>query len=196
MLPIEKRILSRSQYKEWLAYDLKKYPKTKLWWVLELFNVTESAILRKHIKLLRKAEFQINTGKKIGATLTLFRLHILQNKFCLHIPLNCFEKDLKIMHVGPVLVNPKSCIGQDCSLHIDTAIAAGGLTSNSPVLGNGVVVGVGSKIIGGVHIANYVAIGANAVVTKDIIEENVAVAGVPAKIISNNGALEWNKDKI
>ena len=106
MLPIEKRISSRSQYKEWLVYDLKKYPKPKLAFVLELFNVTEVAILRKHIKLLRKAELQKNTGKQFLAAFTLFRLNILQNKFGLHIPLNCFEKGLRIMHVGSVLVNP------------------------------------------------------------------------------------------
>ena len=38
-----------------------------------------------------------------------------------------------------------------------------------------------------VTIADDVIIGANAVVTKDILEPNVVVAGVPAKIISRDG---------
>lgn len=38
-----------------------------------------------------------------------------------------------------------------------------------------------------------VAIGANAVVNKDIVEENVAVADVLTKIISRNGTLNWNR---
>jgi len=45
----------------------------------------------------------------------------------------------------------------------------------------------------GVYIANNVAIGANALVNKSVEEENIAIAGVPAKKISNNGRLEWNK---
>lgn len=33
----------------------------------------------------------------------------------------------------------------------------------------------------------------NAVVNKDVTEKNVAVAGVPARKISNSGTLHWNK---
>ena len=43
--------------------------------------------------------------------------------------------------------------------------------------------GSGAKIIGEVHIANGCIIGANAVVTKDFLEENSIIAGVPAKVI-------------
>ena len=39
----------------------------------------------------------------------------------------------------------------------------------------------------GVHIADYTIVGANAVVTKSFDEENVVLAGIPAKIISNKG---------
>lgn len=63
----------------------------------------------------------------------------------------------------------------------------------APVLDEGVIVGVGASVIGGVYVAKNVAIGALAVVTKDIKEENVAVAGIPAKPISKNGAVEWKK---
>lgn len=65
---------------------------------------------------------------------------------------------------------------------------------NVPKLGNGIVVEVGAVVVGG-YIANNVAIGANAVVCTDVTEENIAVAGIPAKKISNNGRLEWNKRK-
>ena len=97
------------------------------------------------------------------------------------------------MHIGPILINGNARLGQNCSLHINTSIVAGGRDNRAPTLGNHVVVGVGAVILGGISIANDVAIGANAVVNKDIVQENVAVAGVPAKIISTNGALTWNK---
>lgn len=38
-----------------------------------------------------------------------------------------------------------------------------------------------SVFLGGVYIVNGVALGANAVVNKEIMEPNIAVAGVPAK---------------
>ena len=46
-------------------------------------------------------------------------------------------------------------------------------------------------VLGNVTVADNVAIGANAVVNRDVLEENIAVAGVPAKKISNNGAIAW-----
>lgn len=48
-------------------------------------------------------------------------------------------------------------------------------------------IGPGAKIIGAVTIGNNVAIGANAVVTHNV-PDNAVVAGVPAKILSMNGA--------
>lgn len=48
-------------------------------------------------------------------------------------------------------------------------------------IGNSVYIGPGVKIVGRINIGNNVAIGANAVVTKDI-PDNAVVAGVPAKI--------------
>lgn len=98
------------------------------------------------------------------------------------------------MHLGPILVNGNVKVGKNCSLHINTSIVADGLDSSTPIIGDDVVIGVGAVVLGGVSIANYTAIGANAVVNKDVIEENIAVAGVPAKKISNNGSKEWNKD--
>ena len=60
-------------------------------------------------------------------------------------------------------------------------------------MGDGVVVGFGATVVGDVSIADNVAIGAGAVVTKSVLAENVAIGGVPARIISNNGRLEWNR---
>lgn len=50
-------------------------------------------------------------------------------------------------------------------------------------------------IVGAVRIGNNVAIGAGAVVTKDI-PDNATVAGVPAKIISMKGSEGYVNSKI
>lgn len=62
-----------------------------------------------------------------------------------------------------------------------------GSNGGVPRIGNNVVVFAGTKIIGNVVIGDNVVVGANAVVTKDV-PANAVVVGVPAKVISYNGA--------
>ena len=57
-----------------------------------------------------------------------------------------------------------------------------------PVIGDNVFIGFGAAIIGDVHIADGVAIGANAVVVKDITHPNVTIGGIPAKTLSDKGS--------
>lgn len=56
-------------------------------------------------------------------------------------------------------------------------------------IGDNCYLGSGAKIIGDIRIADGVAIGANAVVVKSIIENNTTWAGVPARKVSNNASL-------
>ena len=192
MLPKQERIFSKKQMKEWLNYELSRY-NYKWWKALLVYG--EGYIIGKYHILLRRYEYYLNTNKKIREKFYLLRLLRFQNKYSLHIPANCCSKGLRIMHLGPILINKNSVVGENCSFHINTALVAGGTNDYAPTLGKGIVVGVGAVILGGVHIADYTAIGANAVVNKDVTEKNIAVAGVPAKKISDNGALEWNKKK-
>jgi acetyltransferase-like isoleucine patch superfamily enzyme len=63
----------------------------------------------------------------------------------------------------------------------------------SIVIGDDVWLGAHSIITAGTHIANGVVVAAGAVVTRSITQEDVIVAGIPAKIISERRpALELN----
>ncbi len=191
MLPVEQRLRTKEQLKEWLAHERKKYGKfSKLKYWLRYY---ERAELYRHNVLLRKSEYYYNNHRKIMAALYLYRLKRLQNKYALHIPINTCGKGLYVMHIGPVLINRNSVVGEDCVFHMNTALVAGGTNDDSPVLGNHVVLGLGSVVLGNTHVADGVAVGANAVVNKDVLEPNIAVAGVPAKKISNNGRSAWEK---
>jgi serine O-acetyltransferase len=53
--------------------------------------------------------------------------------------------------------------------------------SDFPVIGDGVYVGAGARILGNITIGDRAQIGANAVVLKDVPADHVAV-GVPATI--------------
>lgn len=195
MVPSEKRINDKKTLLDWLSYEKNLYHVKNVFLnhLLATFRLSERAILFHHQYLLRKTEYYKNTNKRIKYLYFYLKLIRVQNKYALHIPLNCCGKGLKIMHLGPILMNSKVTIGENCSIHIFTSFVAGGTTPKTPTIGDNCVIGVGAVVLGGISVANNVAIGANAVVNKDVLEENIAVAGVPAKKISNNGRLNWNK---
>lgn len=57
----------------------------------------------------------------------------------------------------------------------------------APVIGDRTFLGSGAKVIGGIRVGAEAAIGANAVVTKDVPERGV-VGGIPAKLLSDQGS--------
>lgn len=57
----------------------------------------------------------------------------------------------------------------------------------APVIGDRTFLGSGAKVIGGVHVGAEAAIGANAVVTRDVPRRGV-VGGIPAKLLSDQGS--------
>ena len=188
MLAIEKRIRSKADLKDFLSAELKYYKVGKLIYWLQ---GNEAAVLRRHQILLRKTEYYTNTNRRIRSLIYKLRLHRFQIRHCLHISLNCCGKGLRIMHVGPILMNGNVTIGENCKIHFNTAFVAGGTSHDAPTLGDCVVVGVGAVVLGGVTVANNVAIAAGAVVNKDVLEESITVGGVPARKISNNGSANW-----
>ena len=190
MLSVEKRISTKKQLKEWLKIERLFYKSNLLGYLLK---VSEKAILWKHQVYLRHAEYHLNTGHRLRAAYYWFQTRRIQIKYLISIPRNTCEAGLRIMHLGLVRINPNAQVGKNVSLHVNTVLVAKGTSADSPILEEGVIVGAGSAIVGGVHIAKNVAIGANSVVTKDILEENIAIAGIPAKKVSSNGRLTWNK---
>ena len=182
MLPIEKRIMDSDTLKDWLEYEASKYGASGKFRMV--FPVSESDVLRKHIWLLRLTEYHINTNHRLQSLFCQTILFRMQNRYALHTPPNTCGRGLKIMHVGPVLINGRATLGEDCSIHINTAIVAGGALDEVPSVGNRVCIGVGAVLIGGIHISDDTVIGANAVCTKSVEETGVTVAGVPAKILN------------
>lgn len=196
MLSYENRISTKNDLKNWIKYEREKYGGGTVGILREVFPITESDVLRKHQVLLRKTEYHTNCNHKIRSVIFKIRLYRIQNKYALHIPINTCGRGLKIMHVGSILMNGKVTVGKDCVFHINTALVAGGANDEVPYLEDGVVVGIGAVVLGNTHVARNVAIGANAVVNKNIFDENVAVAGVPAHKVSDCGRLNWNKKKL
>lgn len=95
---------------------------------------------------------------------------------------------LYIGHFGEIIIHSDAVIGERFSIGQGCTIGTRGQGgSDVPVIGDNVYLGVGSKVLGGIRIGDNVAVGANAVVVKDVPDDCIAV-GVPAKVLPRKGA--------
>lgn len=106
---------------------------------------------------------------------------------------------LYIGHYGGIIVGAPVKIGKFCNISQGITIGSAGRGEKAglPELGDYVYVAPGAKIIGKIRIGNHVAIGANAVVTRDL-PDNAVAAGVPARIISYKSSrdfIEYNEKR-
>jgi serine O-acetyltransferase len=90
---------------------------------------------------------------------------------------------LHVGHFGGIIVHSDAILGERCAIGPGVVIGARGQgVAGTPVLGDGVYVGVGAKILGPVTIGSDVRIGANSVVISDLPDHATAV-GIPARIV-------------
>lgn len=100
------------------------------------------------------------------------------------IPINTkIGQGVNFPHPNGIVIHPCAHIGPGCLIMQQVTIGVKlGIGNDVPHLGQGVDVGAGAKILGGITIGEYAIIGANAVVVKDVPAYAI-VAGIPAKVI-------------
>ncbi len=177
-------IASKDDYRRYLAADLASHGLAR-WRRRDGMRQTELSFQR----LLRRLEYLENcrrdpVGRILGA-ITAWRYKRRSVLLGFTIPRNVFGPGLSIAHYGSIVVNGNARIGRNCRLHSDVNIGeANGL---APLIGNNVYIGPGAKIFGPIRIGDGVAIGANAVVNRDV-PSGVSVGGIPARVISQHGS--------
>ena len=181
-------INSRSQYLEFLHADAVANYRTSI-------RVKPYADhVWKYIVLLRRRQYFYSiksSHKVIGCILyklnqlRLYKLGVLLGYTILT---NDIGKGFSLAHCGTIVINSNAKIGKNCRIHEGVTIGSTSGSKEAAIIGDNVFIGTGAKIIGAVRIANDAAIGANAVVVHDILEEGTTWAGVPAKKISNNNS--------
>ena len=97
-------------------------------------------------------------------------------------------KRLVIDHGVGVVIGETAVIGDDVLIY--HGVTLGGKTldpvKRHPTVGDRVILGAGSKLIGNITVGNDCRVGANAVVTKDMPAGTVAV-GVNARLVNLTG---------
>lgn len=174
-------IKSKSDLMRYLAQDLANADYTggvKSYFFNEIW---------RYLRLLRYYEYYINCNQGLVSKLCAywfeFRIKRLGARLGFSIPPNVFGPGLSLPHIGTIVVNPKARIGENCRLHVCVNIGAGRYDSQVPVIGNDCYIGPGAKIFGGISLGDRVSIGANAVVNKSFMFNDITLVGVPAKAI-------------
>lgn len=90
-------------------------------------------------------------------------------------------RKLFIDHGMGIVIGETSTIGDNCTIYHNATLGGTGKDKykRHPDLGNNVMVGAGSKVLGPIKIGDNVKIGANSVVLKDV-PDNCTVVGIPA----------------
>ena len=91
-------------------------------------------------------------------------------------------------HGMGIVIGETAKIGDDCTIYHGVTLGGTGKDTfkRHPTLGNFVMIGAGTKILGAIQIGDYVKIGAGSVVLKSI-QSNCTAVGVPIhKIIEHS----------
>lgn len=141
-------ITSKEDYINYVDADKKAlgFDKEKPRWGGERYCIY------KYERLLRKCEYYNNCKTNIVyKPLNMLLKYVFRRKSIKYgfvIPLNCFGKGLSIAHIGNIVINGNSKIGDNCRIHVGVNIGtSAGYGDRAPVIGNNVIYCTGSKIV-------------------------------------------------
>ena len=125
-----------------------------------------------HFLYRHKLFFLARAISQIGRFLTGIEIH----------PGARIGRRLFIDHGMGIVIGETATIGDDCTIYHGVTLGGTGKDKKKrhPDIGNNVMLGCGSKVLGPIKIGNNVKVGANAVVLKAVLD-NTTVVGIPAK---------------
>lgn len=131
-----------------------------------------------HFLYMHKLFFLARLNSQLGRFFTGIEIH----------PGAKIGKRLFIDHGMGIVIGETAEIGNDCIIYHQVTLGGTGKDKNKrhPTVGNNVMIGAGSKVLGPIKIGDNVKVGAGSVVLKDI-ESNSTVVGVPCDRIIKRG---------
>ena len=182
---LKSRICDKTTLHKWLETEKVLYLgndiKTQ---VKKILLYDHDYMLWKFVRALRICEYHYNArgvGHKLLYVLWQNRKNHIGEKLGLTAWHNTIDLGVRFWHYGSVIVNGHAKIGKNCQFHGNNCVGNKGvLDEAAPRLGDNVEIGVGAKIIGDIHIADGVKIGANAVVVKSCYNKGATLVGIPA----------------
>jgi acetyltransferase-like isoleucine patch superfamily enzyme len=125
------------------------------------------------------------------------RFYIGENAIC-HLKSGYISANTNFIIVHGIEIGEECAISWGCEF-LDSdfhVMAYEGRVEKDPKIkiGNHVWIGSNTKILKGVELANNIIVASNSVVTKSFLEENILIAGNPAKIV-RKGVIWGNQAK-
>jgi len=100
---------------------------------------------------------------------------------------------LVIDHATGVVIGETARVGSQCLIFHQVTLGSSGApvkgARRHPVIGDGCVLGAGSKVLGAVTLGDRVKVGGNSVVVGDVPSDTVAV-GVPSRIVGRSATVQ------
>lgn len=92
-----------------------------------------------------------------------------------------------IDHGAGVVIGETAIVGDDVLMYHQVTLGGTSLNKEKrhPTIGNNVLLGAGAKVLGNITVGDNCKIGVNAVVTRDVPADHIAV-GIPAKVLPSN----------
>lgn len=181
-------IKTKCQLKETLRFEEQIYRLLGYKGLIHaLVSSCEVGYIFRYIRALRYDEYCTNNNSIYCRLMHRYwrRKHnALGIKLGIAIPVNTFDRGLRIYHSQGIIVHRDARIGKNCCLHGMNCIGNNGKESdsnNTPVIGDSCDIGVGASIIGNIRLGNDITIAAGAVVCKSYEDGCYVLKGVPAK---------------
>lgn len=114
---------------------------------------------------------------------------IAKKKYCAEIHPACFiGKRVFIDHALGIVIGATSIIGDDCIIYHGVTIGSKdiSLIKRHPTIGNNVLIGAGSIILGNVCIGDNTKIGAGSIVVEDILPNSVVICQKAKQIVNSD----------
>jgi serine O-acetyltransferase len=143
---------------------------TEGFWALFLYRVQRSVRAKRPRLLWAPLRIVVAIFKKLFTTITHMDIHSDAQ----------VGPGLLIPHVGPLRIHGDTIMGADCAIHHVCTIGAGPRPGGARI-GDHVLIGCHSSIIGPVTIGDGSVIAANSLVLADVPAGSTAI-GVPARI--------------
>ena len=143
---------------------------------------------KKYLEVFRRCQ----NSKGLFQKYNRFVLHFLSIKTQIQIPYTTtIGKNFCIGHLGSVIINPKTTIGDNVCVYTGVTIGQEnrGERQGCPTIGNNVWIGTNAVIVGKINIGDDVMIAPNSFVNFDVPSHSIVV-GNPATIHHKDKATE------
>ena len=150
-----------------------------------IINLLLPDYIMRYLEVMRKLSYYTNKQhSNLTFLLRLYyriRYHYLGIKLGFSIGYDSCGYGLVIPHYGSLGIGGRNRLGNYCVIHTLTSI-----TDNGKIIGDALYLSKGSIITSPIELGNNVSIGANSVVNKSFEEDNIMIAGAPAKVIKSS----------